>query len=87
MAAVILFVLGIQCLYVDSYILTPKASNNLSSQLDIPPVSVDDSRTDPNSIDSESFAENTVTVEESPALSKDRQNHTKKKVDFSGRYT
>tara|TARA_B100001540_G_scaffold311695_1_gene331561 strand:- start:1831 stop:2214 length:384 start_codon:yes stop_codon:yes gene_type:complete len=87
MAAVILFVLGIQCLYVDSYILTPEASDNLSSQLDIPPVSVDDSRTDPNSTDSESFAEDPVTIDESLPPSKGPQNHTKKRDDFSGRYT
>ena len=37
MAAILLLVLGLQCLYVDSYILTPEASNTLSSQLEIPP--------------------------------------------------
>ena len=87
MAAVILFVLGIQCLYVDSYILTPQASVNLSSQLDIPPVSVDDSRTDLNSTDSVNFAGNTDFIDGALPPSQEPQNHTQKNADFSDRYT
>jgi len=87
MAAIILLAMGIQCLYVDSYILTPQASATLSSQLDIPPALVDNSTTNGNANDSTDMPENTDLDDGSSFRSETTPLATKKNVSFSGRYT
>ena len=87
MAAIILLVMGIQCLYVDSYILTPQASATLSSQLDIPPAPVDNSTTNLNANDSTDIPENTDLDDHSSFGSETSPSATKKNAGFSGRYT
>ena len=87
MAAVILFVLGIQCLYVDSYILTPKASNNLSSQLDIPPDIVDNSTTEEDSGDKADLTVESETAKSATTMTPPLHQPVKKNQVFLGRYT
>lgn len=87
MAAIILLVMGIQCLYVDSYILTPQASQTLSSQLDIPPAPVDNSTTILHSNSPAELPENTALDNDSSLGSKATPTPPKKTVIFSGRYT
>lgn len=87
MAAIILLVMGIQCLYVDSYILTPEASQTLSSQLDIPPAPVDNSTTIPNPNSTDVLPENTDLDNDSSLRSEATPPAIKKTASFSGRYT
>ena len=86
MAGIILLILGIQCLYVDSYILTAQTSAVLSSQLDIAPAHVDNSTTSAeesdatyNNLDSPTLA----APEEGGQIASSNQNKTS---DFLGKY-
>ncbi|MBA63849.1 MAG: hypothetical protein CMJ76_15960 [Planctomycetaceae bacterium] len=87
MASIILFVMGVQCLYIDSYILTPQASTALSSQLDIPPVNVDNSTTKANSEQPPVLSTQSDAIEGATNTTEENKQPFEKNAVFSGRYT
>lgn len=87
MAGIILLILGIQCLYVDSYILTAQTSAVLSSQLDIAPAHVDNSTTSAKEPDATDNNLEPPTLTGSEEGKQTRSSNQNKTSDFSGKYT
>ncbi|MEC9096398.1 MAG: hypothetical protein VX776_07195 [Planctomycetota bacterium] len=87
MAAIILFGMGMQGLYIDSYTLTPEASTALSSQLDIPPAIVDNSTTEEDSGDKADLTVESETAKSTTTMTPPLHQPVKKNQVFLGRYT
>lgn len=83
MAAILLLVLGLQCLYVDSYILTQQASNTLSTQLEIPPAAGTRAEAGANQTDPSAVTADPESTDDASTLSNEALQHD----TSAGQYT